>query len=335
MSICMPFGLSQLRNRHCGFSNWTLLCMRVCGLHLCVFFKRTRGENIFVCILCPQSNPLPMCPILNKLSPAVTLTSGLPAADNKWRAHPAGPQLPKKHFYTRSQEECDVHTPTHTATQARTHSAKAGAGAGAGGVCCVTVGSSGRKHPPDLSNCQLRAAAGGDEVEMRDLYVNCVVGQVTFRSEHMSLMISGFQHIFFLSREDLFTVRQTSCVATLCGNVTMHKSLITTNLYSPPLIWMSNSYIIKQSNQITCTVAHREHFCLGNDSVYFFFGFSISIDPKVALIMSYYGWGTCSCWNQKSSDLFSHSSLTAACLLTTFYILEVWLQLYSETFLEQ
>ena len=57
-------------------------------------------------------------------------------------------------------------------------------------MCCVTAGSSGHKHPPDLSNCQ-----------------GCRLRQ-QFRSEFMSRMIFGFDHIsaFFLSREGFYIV---------------------------------------------------------------------------------------------------------------------------------
>lgn len=63
--------------------------------------------------------------------PAVTPTSGLPAADDKPTAHPAAQN---KHFYTHSEGESDVHTPTRSQA-ARTHSTEAGAR----GVCYVTV----------------------------------------------------------------------------------------------------------------------------------------------------------------------------------------------------
>ncbi|TMS03501.1 Max dimerization protein 1 [Larimichthys crocea] len=62
---------------------------------------------------------------------SVTPTSGLPAADDKPTAHPAAQN---KHFYTHSEGESDVHTPTRSQA-ARTHSTEAGAR----GVCYVTV----------------------------------------------------------------------------------------------------------------------------------------------------------------------------------------------------
>lgn len=57
---------------------------------------------------------------LSEVPSAVTLTSGSAAADSKWTAHPASTQLPKKHFYTHSQEEPDVYTPTQPGTYRHT-----------------------------------------------------------------------------------------------------------------------------------------------------------------------------------------------------------------------
>lgn len=104
----------------------------------------------------------------------MALASGLPSVGQYNKLHiQLALSCRQKHFYTHSQEVSDVHTPTHssthTAIQTRTHTAEAGDG----GVGCVTVGSSGHTHPPDLSNCQgcqpRAAEAGGG-----------AIGQATF-----------------------------------------------------------------------------------------------------------------------------------------------------------
>lgn len=100
----------------------------------CVFiFLKGKGLRIYLCASTAQSQislAALHAPHLNKLFPAVTLTLGLFAADNKWAAQPASPSAAQSkkrkntkkenNLYTHSQEESDVHTPTCSGKHKRT-----------------------------------------------------------------------------------------------------------------------------------------------------------------------------------------------------------------------
>ena len=109
-TVGVPSALGQLRNKH------LVSAAELCLVCVCVFFKG-HGLRIYLCMSCGhiQISLFSWCV---QLSLVVTWSSGLPvaAADNKWTAHPASPQLPKYIFYIHSQEEADVHMPTRSAT---------------------------------------------------------------------------------------------------------------------------------------------------------------------------------------------------------------------------
>lgn len=142
----MAFGLRQLRKQPLLFIHWVALahCLFVCKFWL--FLKAMKWEYVSVFVH------------LSKVPSAVTLASRSAAAESKWKAHPASPQLPKKHFYTQSQEEPDVYTPTHSGTYRHTDTYTLHWGSSRRCVLCNSrVKLS--QTPPDLSNwtgCQLR-----------------------------------------------------------------------------------------------------------------------------------------------------------------------------------
>lgn len=85
MTVCMSFGLSQLRSRHLASA---VLYVRAKALLAdCVFiFLKGKGLRIYLCASTAQSQ-ISLVALhahhLNKLFPAVMLTLGLFAADNK------------------------------------------------------------------------------------------------------------------------------------------------------------------------------------------------------------------------------------------------------------
>lgn len=129
-----------------------------------------------------------------------------------------------------------------TNTRAHTHSAEAG------GVCCITSGSTGRQHPPDRSNCQLRKAAG------RNVNVSRVRGRLTLimssdlRICHcwyldFSTFYRALLHCYsnvlrsnsmWLCCEASETLRRASAVQETSHGQTF---------YSLPPLWISNSSI--------------------------------------------------------------------------------------------
>lgn len=225
MSVCMPFGLSHLRTGHLvSASEHCFECACVGFIcTVCVFLK---GQGVRIYLVCVSKISL-------ILSPCVRFEYAL---FRLWRshqdylqqtitAHPAGPQQRKTFLHSLSGRiwRTHAHSLGHTLAYRHVHTAEAEAG----GVCCITVRSSGCKHPPDLSNCQgcpLRVAesrAGG-------WGGGVIIGQVTLI---MSLDLNichgwslDFSRFLFPScqgRIRTLLCHEISCVATVCNSLTM------------------------------------------------------------------------------------------------------------------